>query len=116
MPINYETLTLDTVSKVDGRIARLFERQVNRICDDCRDRPADKKPRKLIVQFSFEPVLDPESRECETVKMSVQVKAKVPDYQSAVYPMVCTHKGGLKFNADLPESHDQQAIGFPNDE
>lgn len=109
MAINYEALRLQTIPILDKRIGALFDRQVERICQDCIDRPTDKTSRKLVVEFLIEPVLDPESRACETVRLTVEAKAKVPVYRTPVYQCLVTNKG-LKFNADTPDSADQQPL------
>jgi hypothetical protein len=109
MPINYEALKLETIPRLDKKIAVLFDRQMQRICDDCCDRPTDKTARRLTVEFIVEPILDPDNLQCDTVRLTVEAKAKIPVYRTPVYQCLVTNKG-LKFNTDTPEAVDQQPL------
>lgn len=116
MPIVTEVLKLETIKDIDPRIEGVFQYHVERARADCLNRPTDKTERKIIVEFTFEPVMDPESRECDAINMTVKARSKVPDHASATYKLgVDAKKKGLLFNVDNPENIDQPAL-FEGDE
>lgn len=110
MAINYQALRLQTIPTLDPKIGKLFDRHMERICDDCIDRPGDKTPRKLTLELIIEPVTD-EKGQCDTVRLTVEAKTKTPVYRTPFYTCLLTSKG-LKFNEDYPKTPDQQPL-FP---
>jgi len=115
MAIVTEVLRLETIKDIDPRIEGVFQYHVERARQDCMNRPADKTERKIIVEFSFEPVMD-ENRECDAINMTVKARSKVPDHASATYKLgVDAKKKGLLFNRDNPQDIDQPAL-FNSDE
>src|ERR1051326_1639324 len=98
----------------DGRIAKLLEKHLARIAQDCMGRPGDNSKRGVERKFSAEPVLDP-AGQCETVKLEIECNSKVPTYRSKPFEMRVT-KGGFLFNRDFPDSLDQQPLEFEGGE
>jgi hypothetical protein len=113
MPVVTENLRLDSIKDIDPRVEGVFQYHVERARADCLNRPADKTERKVILEVSFEPVMDPESRECDAVNMTIKARSKVPDHASATYKLgVDAKRKGLFFNVDNPEDIDQHTIAF----
>lgn len=111
MPVVTETLRLDTIKDIDPRVEGVFQYHVDRARQDCLNRPADKTVRKVVLEIEFEPILDPDSRECDAVNMTLKARSKVPDHASATYKLgVDAKKKGLFFNVDNPADIDQPAL------
>ncbi len=111
-----ETVQLDFRSLADlhdERIAKLLRLHLQKIAQDCMDRPGDPAKRKVTLEFIAEPVLD-EHGQCETVKLEIECKSKVPTFRSKKFEMRVT-KAGFLFNKDFPDDIDQPAL-FPGDE
>lgn len=104
-------LSIETLAELDGGIvAEQAVRHLQRLAQDCMDRPGDKTKRKATLEFSFEPVCDQQGN-AETVRCEVEIKSRVPVHRSKTYEMGLT-KAGFVFNRDVPESLDQQVL-FP---
>lgn len=89
MPIVTETLKLETIKDIDPRIEGVFQYHVERARADCLNRPTDKTERKIIVEFTFEPIMDPESRECDAINMTVNaVNAELANIESILASQV----------------------------
>jgi hypothetical protein len=111
MPIVTETLQLATIKEIDPRIEGVFQYHVDRARHDCLNRPADKTVRKVLLEFTFQPIMDQESRECDAVEMTVKARSKVPDHQSATYRLgVDAKRKGIFFNVDNPQNIDQRSL------
>lgn len=113
--INEVQLNFENLVELDeGRINRLLMRHIQRISQDCMDRPTDKTKRKVILEFTAEPVYDPDTRECESVKVEIECKSKVPVFRSKTFQMRVT-KAGLRFNPDFPDQLDQPSL-YPKED
>lgn len=105
-------LSLGALEQMDsGKIARLVKSHLQKLSADCLNRPADDTARTMNVEFSFTPVLDPDSGDCETAKLRINVKSKVPTFRSKSYECRVGQKG-FSFNQDFPDDLDQPAL-FP---
>ena len=102
MPVQLEGLSLKTLEILDPRIEVLFQKQVQLISNDCMNRPREKTKRKLIFEMQFEPVVDPDTGECEEVKVSINGKATLPPFKTRQFPMQVS-KAGLRFNSEIPD-------------
>lgn len=102
MAVQLEGLSLATLEVLDPRIEVLFQKQVQLIANDCMNRPREKAKRKLIFEMQFEPMVDPDTGECEEVKVSIDGKSTLPPFRTRPYPMHVT-KAGLKFNSEVPD-------------
>ena len=92
----------------EGRMNALLRHHLAIIAADCLDRPVDSAKRKVFLEFSAEPIVEPDGG-CDRVKLQIACKAKIPDYKSRVYDMKAT-KGGFLFNKDFPDALDQPSI------
>jgi len=109
MAANLTKLTFASLGLLDGRLEPLLEKHVVGIANDCINRPADKTPRKVILEFVITPICDPMTNECDDVDLVVECKSKVPVYHTPGYRCRVT-RGGLGFNADSPENPDQKTL------
>lgn len=99
--LNFSSLTtLD-----EGRVNALLGLHIQRLAQDCVNRPACPDPRKATLEFELKPVCD-ESGHCEEVKVEITAKSKMPTYRTKTYHMRASSKG-LFFNQDFPDSPDQ---------
>lgn len=94
----------------DGTVDVMLQRHLQRIAQDCLDRPGDPSKRKVSLDFLCQPVIAQDG-ECETVKIEVECTAKVPVFRTRPYEMVPT-KAGFLFNIDDPDAVDQEVL-FP---
>lgn len=103
-------LSFDSLADLDdGRINKLLLQHISRVAQDCMNRPGDKTKRTVSLDFHVVPTIDPETRECEQVKVEIEAKSKVPTYRSKTYEMRVT-KTGLLFNKDFPDALDQPPL------
>jgi len=114
MPIELTQLSLSSLEQLDGRIEALFQKHLAFLSSDCMNRPGDKTPRKLSLELSIVPQTDPATGECDDVFVSIEAKSKVPTYKTKEYPLRVS-RGGLLFNADIPDAIDQTSIKFPTE-
>jgi hypothetical protein len=104
-----EKMTLETLIAMDGgRIAQVFNREVERLTSDCEDRPALKKARKLTLTLTLLPVPTDEG-DLDSVFFNVALDVKAPKKESKVYSAAAT-KDGLFYNELAPENARQQTI------
>jgi hypothetical protein len=108
-------MDLSSLDKLDdGRVAKAFLHDLNRIVQDCYDRPGDKKPRSIVLEFAVVPVASTENGqlECESVEGQFRVKSKVPERRSKTYSFKGNTKGHLAFSVDSPDNVNQTTM-FP---
>lgn len=102
---------LETLKELDaGRVSVAFSHELKRAVMDCLDRPGEGKERVVTLVCKLKPVLSDEG-DCDSVKGSFAIKAKVPERTSKTYDFGVTNKGHLYFQADTAEaaSEDSQA-------
>ena len=93
-------LTLDTLKHLDlGKADVAFTAALKRCVQDCDDRPADARPRKVVLEVSCVPEVEP-SGECSLVNTQIQVTSKVPTHRTTVYKMGLNKGGSLVFSED----------------
>ena len=102
MPAILEGLTLGSLESLDPRIEVLFQKHVQQITQDCMNRPREKTKRRLVFEILFEPSVDPDTGECDEVKVTLEGKSKLPVFRTRSFPMQAT-KAGLRFNAESPD-------------
>lgn len=107
--IEFEELKLSTLGDLDDRIEILFQRHLQNIANDCLNRPAEKTKRKVVVELSFEPVADPDSGDCDSVRITIEARSKVPTFRTKSYPLGVT-KAGFRFNSENPSDLRQPAL------
>jgi hypothetical protein len=113
--IQLEKLRLDTLQQLDPRIEMLFQKHLQNIASDCIHRPGEKATRRLILEFFVEPDVDPDTGECDRVKIAVEGKSKVPVFRTKTFQMDAS-KDGFRFNSQVPENLDQPSLDFEEDE
>lgn len=98
-----EEFGLDLLGKMDGgRLRITLEDAIRLMHEDCRDRPGLKKPRKIVLQISMDPIQD--GNELESVNVDFSVKATPPGRTSRIYNMRSDKKRGLLFNDASPDA------------
>lgn len=93
----------------DGRINKVLLYHLQRCAIDLINRPADTTKRKVTMEFTIAPLLDVDTGECESAKIEVEVKSRVPVHRSKPYEMQVDRKG-FRFNCDFPDSLDQAPL------
>jgi hypothetical protein len=96
----------------DGRIQKLLRMHLQRIAQDCMDRPGDKTKRKVTIEFIIDPIVSPEGH-CDDARVTIECKSKVPTYRTKPYEMRVNTRG-FAFNEDFPDQVDQSSI-FPKE-
>lgn len=93
----------------DGRVSVAFAHELKRAVQDCMDRPGDKKPRKVTLEFSLTPVCSAEGGvvEMEGADGDFTIKSKVPERKSKTYSFRANKRGQLAFASESPDSVDQ---------
>lgn len=109
MGVQLEQLSLASLETLDPRIEVLFQKHVQQISNDCINRPREKSKRKLILEFYVEPVCDPDTGECEEVRVSIEGKSKLPVFRTKAFPMAVS-KAGLRFNSEVPDNLNQPGL------
>lgn len=101
---------LDNLSELDGGKAALaFEQHVRRAAIDCMDRPGDNKPRKVTLEVSLTPVMQPNG-DCVEVEAQIQARSTVPPHKTKAYSFGLRKNGVIVFNPDSPDAIDQQTL------
>jgi hypothetical protein len=76
-------LDLTTLGQVDdGRIAIAFEQELKRAVFDCRDRPADKKPRIISIEATITPMFNTNTMCADHADVKFKIKSKLPTRES----------------------------------
>lgn len=102
-----EQFTLESLKELDGGKASLaFEHHVRRAAIDCMDRPGDKAPRKITLEITLRPVMEP-GGDCTEVEAQIKASSSVPKHQTKPYSFGLRRNGVLVFNPDSPDAVDQ---------
>lgn len=94
----------------NGKQAMAFRKHMQRLSQDCMDRPGDSSARTLNIKVTLTPIIG-EDGMCESVKLELEHKSTVPPQISRPFEMQVT-KAGVLFNKDFPEALDQIPLGF----
>jgi hypothetical protein len=89
-----------------GRINEAFMVELRRVALDCDDRPADGKPRRVILELQVIPVCDDQGR-LDSLSGKFHVTSTVPKRRSKSYSFGFRQGGQLVFN-DLSEENIHQ--------
>lgn len=103
-------LDLASLDKLDdGRVSVAFAHELKRAVQDCMDRPGDKKPRIVTLEFSLKPVCSTEGGvvEMDGADGDFKIKSKVPTRQTKTYSFRANKRGQLAFSSESPENADQ---------
>ncbi|WP_010586285.1 hypothetical protein [Schlesneria paludicola] len=98
----------------DGELGVLIRNQLQRISQDCVNRPHDTTKRKVILEISAAPIVNSHG-EFTHANIEVECKAKIPVFRTTPYQMKAD-MNGFKFNQDFPDSIDQQSLLDDHDE
>jgi hypothetical protein len=90
----------------DGRVSVAFAHELRRAVMDCMDRPGDKKPRSVTLEFRLTPVVGEEGQ-CDGAEGEFEIKSKVPTRKSKTYSFSTNRKGHLIYSSNNPEDIDQ---------
>lgn len=99
----------------DGRIATAFDQAVKRAAQDCDDRPGDDRPRKVILEIAFAPVLSADGI-CDSVKSQIQIKDAMPTRKSRVYDFGLRKGGLFVYQPMALDNHRQGTFPMEDDE
>ncbi|MEW4569335.1 hypothetical protein AB1L88_15830 [Tautonia sp. JC769] len=100
MPLHQ--LSLETLHTLDlGKVNEAFKTQLARVVQDCLDRPGEQKARKVTLEVTVTPILDPDG-DCTDARVQMQVVASTPKLRTREYSMGIRRGGGLVFNEDDP--------------
>lgn len=106
-----EFFSLDKLKDFDGgKMLAAFGEEMKYAAMSCNDRPNDKSPRKVTLEFSLTPVVEPNTGACEGVKLTMKAKSKVPERKSKAYELGIRANGSLLFSNANPENVNQRHI------
>ncbi len=109
MTLHY--VNLESLKTLDGgRVSEAFDQAVRRAVADCDDRPAEKKPRVVMLQATLVPIVD-EGGMLDGVNCDFQVRDKLPTRKSKVYNFGLKQDGKLFFSDEDPTNHRQLTFG-----
>lgn len=115
MAIREVGLTFKSLAELkDGLLDQALKLHLQRLSQDCLDRPGTKGKRKCVVELVVNPVIEA-SGECREVSVTVGFKSQVPAFESQQFAMRPVNNG-LNFNRDFPEELSQQPLGFESDD
>lgn len=124
--MDLQRLSLETMKNLDaGKAMEAFQIGIERATQDCVDRPGDKRSRKVILQFTLDPVqvVNGNTIDCESVKGAFQCRTKIPDWetQEVDFGVQQTREENgarhahLVFNPDSPRDYRQRTM-LPNED
>lgn len=108
-------LSLAELARIDdGRIEAAFNQAVRRAAADCDDRPGDDRPRKIMLEIAFVPVVTEEGI-CDSVKSQMQIKETIPTRKSRTYDFGLRKGGLFVYQPMALDNHRQSTIPMPGD-
>ena len=108
--MSLQQFSLDNLKDLDGgKAAVAFEHHVRRAALDCIDRPGDNAARKVTLEITLKPVMDPQG-ECTEVEAQIKASSAVPKHQTKPYSFGLRRGGMLVFNSDSIDAVDQTTI------
>jgi hypothetical protein len=108
--------TLESLRDLDGgKAAVAFTQHVKRAALDCLDRPGDKAARKVTLEISLIPVMEP-GGDCTEVDVQIKASSAVPKHQTKPYSFGLRRGGMLVFNPDATDNVNQSTyLSDPED-
>lgn len=104
-----QEFTLDALKNLDfGKVWQAFQMHLMRAAQDCADRPADDKPRKVVLEFGLAPILAQDGT-CDEVAGQFNIHSKVPTHRTKLYSFGL-RRNGIVWNPDSPENVNQQTF------
>jgi hypothetical protein len=111
-----QKLSLESIPELDPGIVLAFNNHLKRAAQDCEDRPADRKPRKVTLEVMISPVMDLNTRECASTEIDLQTTSTIPAYRTRTYSVGMRKNGILAFNPDSPDNCDQGTFDMGDDD
>lgn len=114
-----ERLSLENLINLDGGVAvKQFLKLLGQCTDDIKARPAEKRPRKIVLTLSLEPKtridVDDDKGTSVTVLtgvgLGILLDSKLPNRHTAEYDLGLGVDGSLLFNRDSPFDHRQRSL------
>lgn len=99
----------------DGKLNLVLRHHVKRASEDCQDRPADNKPREVIVKLTFVPIMEDDG-DAYDAGMQVCVSSKVPTHKSKAYSVGMRRNGTFVCNLNSLGNVNQNTIDFDGDD
>ena len=100
---------LATLTELDGaRIRTAFDQAIERLTEDCKDRPGVKKARTVTLTVSLVPLANDDG-DLDTVDVDFKFKESMPKRASRTYNMLPTRKG-LYVNEMSPDEVKQRTL------
>lgn len=93
----------------DGTLDIAFQQHVKRAIADAEDRPGDKKPRKVSIEFEIKPVVLQDGA-CANVEIDAKIKSAIPPHISRPVECKIKHGGRAVFNDMSPGNVDQRTL------
>lgn len=101
---NFESIP----SMDDGRIGKAFDSILRRCIEDCRDRAADKRARKVTLTVQLNPESDDQGN-LVGVDVAFDIGEAIPKLKSAEYSMRASRAGPF-FNELSPDDSNQLTL------
>jgi hypothetical protein len=98
----------------DGKPMAAFNLHLQRIANDCLDRPADGKERAVTLKVVCKPAMQDDG-DCTEVKAQIFVTSSIPTHKTKVYSFGLRRNGVLVFNPDSLDAVDQSTM-FEDDD
>jgi len=99
-------LTLSTIKDLDPRIETVVSQDIKRAIRDCKERPEEGKPRKVMLQIKITPVF--EDGMCDDVNFQFFVDGKNPVRRTRLYRCGVKKQSFMPFfSPDNPEDISQ---------
>ena len=110
--MNQVVFNLENLVQLDfGKVGLAFNSEVERVVQDCQDRPGDEGQRKVSVTFNFKPKLEPSGPlECDRVAVECEVTSSIPKRRTRIYDMMPRRDNKLLFNPDLPLEPEESTL------
>lgn len=97
----------------NGKAARAIDHAMRQCIADVTDRPAEDKPRKVVVEFEFTPKTEDESGVLDNVQVRARIKTALPVRQTRHYPMLPMGDGVVGFQPHSPDDPRQGELYDP---
>lgn len=110
--MNPTKLTLENLKQLDhGIIPAAFNKEIERIVEDCKDRPTDDRPREVVLKIKMAPKVDAEAGDVngDEILVDAEISSVVPKRRTKVYTMKPQGKSAI-FHPDLPDDPDESML------
>ncbi len=110
-----QNLSLGGLRTIDGGLVNAaINDKVRAAVADCKDRPGEAKPRKVVLTLEICPVADQRGK-FDRLSTACVVSSKFPDMRSIDYDMRVTAEGDAEFEELSPEDAGQGSLPLPHD-